>query len=258
VAVTDLDFDIPVDTEFVNKIINGAQPGGEMSTRQDSGMATKSKTSGLPGVRATRPAVINLPAEHLDRMRRHTADLVANVGDDPVGPNTEGAEPTPTPPVDNTVPATISHELSASKMKIKPEWHQVSSLPGNMRQAIRRVGAAVFGEFTTTPTDDIWAVATLTNPEHEVKALYNWVKTRGQKVSEGNIDFSQTMPGYDADVEVWRVGDAELQLVKDFAGYYIYGWNASTSKLDAPNDVSGLLEGIRKDLRAMTRTLAGY
>jgi hypothetical protein len=137
-----------------------------------------------------------------------------DVGYEPVIPNTEN------------LPAVISREVAQTGGRINPEWHEVKQLPGYFQSAIRALGRSVFRQFTDTPIEDIQVLTTLgnINSEHEVTGMMDWIRRNGARDDAAAIDFSQIMPGYNADTSYWRTKDYSFLLVHDFAGYYIYGW----------------------------------
>jgi len=121
-------------------------------------------------------------------------------------------------------------------------WFTVSELPGNADQQIRALGKNVFSQFTTTSTDDMIAMSTLSNDEEEVKKNYAAIQKLGRKIKSVDLDFEQTMPGYQAEGEIWRAKGYEFLLVKDEFGYYVYGWLENESKMVDVNPVKGYLE----------------
>jgi hypothetical protein len=132
------------------------------------------------------------------------------------------------PEIPNTenLPAIISREVAQTGGRINPEWHEVKQLPGYFQSAIRALGRSVFRQFTDTPIEDIQVLTTLgnINSEHEVTGMMDWIRRNGARDDAAAIDFSQIMPGYNADVSFWRTKDYSFLLVHDFAGYYIYGF----------------------------------
>lgn len=137
-------------------------------------------------------------------------------------PTTQGAEPVP--PTPENLPAVISTAIANTGETIIPEWHMVKHLPGYMQNAIRAVGRSVFGQFTDTPLEKIQVLSTLSNSETEVRGMMAWIKHNGIRDDRAELDFAGSIPGYGADVQLWNVVGYTFMLVKDFAGYYIYGW----------------------------------
>lgn len=137
------------------------------------------------------------------------------------------------PVTPETVPKVINRELVADGVSI-PDWHIVANLPGNMSRAIRTVGRQLFGAMTRTPTDSIVMIANVLgqgpNTSREINAVANWLRNTGQEVSSGDIDFENFIPGYSADVKMYRAANCRFLLVRDQFGQYIYTWPESDSK----------------------------
>lgn len=111
------------------------------------------------------------------------------------------------------------------------QWYPTSNLPGVSQGIVKMMGKQIFSHYTTSPMKDIYAIATLVNPEERVAVMYNGLKKKGQFVADVRYDFEATMPGYVAEAKVYRYKGLEFLLVKDFAGYYIYAWDKSSSLL---------------------------
>jgi len=140
---------------------------------------------------------------------------VDDIGHEPIEPTTAN------------LPAVIRHEVAlAGDVRLDPEWHQVKQLPGYFQNAIRGLGRSVFRQFTDAPLEDMQVLTTLgnINPEHDVVGMMTWIRRNGARDDSANIDFDRIMPGYQADVSLWRTADYSFLLVRDFAGHYIYGW----------------------------------
>lgn len=149
-----------------------------------------------------------------------SADLPSYQGD------TEGDIPEPKVTT-TTLPAVVSKSLRAAG-KQTPELHQVASLPGNIQNVIRQLGASLFKQFTRTPTKNIYVIANLMgngpNTNLEVQAVANWLKTTGKDLGPGNVNFDQIIPGYDADIHQYSAAGVRWLLVSDMGGQYIYSW----------------------------------
>lgn len=132
------------------------------------------------------------------------------------------------------VPAVMNDALAIAG-DIAPEWHMVANLPGNMKQAIRRLGKAIFDQYTSTPTDKIQMIGNLggqgPNDPKEINAVAQWVNKHGEPVTDGEIDFSNIMPGYKANMKVYNVEGVQVMLVQDEYGQYIYAWPQDQSKI---------------------------
>ena len=182
-----------------------------------------------------------------DRMR----DMLSRMRDIDADPDDAGY-PDPEPPEDlpavqvNTenLPAVAGANLRAAGVQ-DPDFHQVANLPGNMSRAIRTLGRALFSSLTRTPTNDVWMVGNLNgqgpNSRQEVNAVAGWVRDTGERVTDGEIDFDTTIPGYQADIQQWTAGGIRWLLVRDEFGDYVYSWPerdsvtpAGTDRLAAP------------------------
>jgi hypothetical protein len=144
-------------------------------------------------------------------------------------------EPEMLPSVDvNTknLPAVASSALLSAGEQ-QPEFHQVANLPGNMSSAIRKLGKVLFSQFTRTPTEQIWMIGNVMgqgpNTTDEVKAVANYAKKHGKYISDGDIDFSNIMPGYVADIAQYSAGGIRWFIVQDQFGQYIYSWPEHSS-----------------------------
>jgi hypothetical protein len=147
------------------------------------------------------------------------AEAARNAGHTPTH---QGEEPVP--PTPENLPAIISTAVAQTGENIQPNWHMVKHLPGYMQNAIRTLGRSVFRAFTDTPIEDIQVLSTLSNSETEVRGMMAWIKHNGIRDDRAELDFDGTINGYGADVQIWNVEKYTFMLVKDFAGYYIYGW----------------------------------
>ena len=131
------------------------------------------------------------------------------------------------------LPAIAGQALTAGGVQ-NPEFHQVANLPGNMNRAIRTLGRHLFSSMTRTPTDRIWMVANLggqgPNTPQEVNAVAGWLRDNGDDLGDGNIDFEQSMPGYQADIHQYSAAGIRWLLVHDQFGHYIYSWPESESQ----------------------------
>ena len=176
----------------------------------------------------------------LGRMRDIEADA-----DDPGYPDPEPPEDLPSTRVNTeNLPAVAGARLQAAGVQ-EPDFHKVSNLPGNMNRAIRTLGRALFRSLTRTPTDDVHMVGNLNgqgpNTRAEVNAVAGWVRDTGERVTDGEIDFDTTIPGYQADIQQWTASGIRWLLVRDEFGDYVYSWPetdsitpAGTNRLAAP------------------------
>ncbi len=176
----------------------------------------------------------------MSRMRDIDADP-----DDPGYPDPEPPEELPAVRVNTeTLPAVAGQALQAAGVQ-DPDFHQVANLPGNINRAIRTLGRALFGSLTRTATDDVWMVGNLNgqgpNSRAEVNAVAGWVRDTGERVTDGDIDFDTTIPGYRADIQQWTAAGIRWLLVRDEFGDYVYSWPerdsvtaSGTDRLAAP------------------------
>jgi hypothetical protein len=169
--------------------------------------------------------------EPTDQMR----DMLGRMRDieiDPDLPDYPEQDLSLVPVTTETLPAVAGQAL-VDAGKLHPTFHQVANLPGNMQREIRQLGRSLFGSMTRTPTSEIYMVGDVggqgPNTSREVNAVAGFLKTNGEKIGPGNIDFSGIMPGYTADTFLFRAAGIRWLLVKDFAGEYIYCWPESDS-----------------------------
>lgn len=167
------------------------------------------------------------------RRAGHDADDLNTIDADVPDTTLRLGSSTPTTP--ENLPTIINSAVAEAGATIAPEWHMVKHLPGYMKQGIRALGRAVFGQFTDTSIEDIQVLSTLVNPEHDVRGMMSWIRKNGVRDDSAVIDFSRIMPGYSAETSLWNVQGGTFLLVKDFGGYYIYGWPGGRGvHLDAP------------------------
>jgi hypothetical protein len=170
--------------------------------------------------------------------QEHISDLIINTGIDGYIDDVDETGLIPYDQVDTrNLPAQVSTSLS--KDGVNPEFHQVSSLPGNMIRAINVLGKQLFSSLTSTPTKDVYVVANLggqgPNLDGEVNAVANYVVKHGKAVSEdGTVNFDKIMPGYEAKISEYSLDGVRYLLVKDDMGKYVYAWpdKDSATKLD--------------------------
>jgi hypothetical protein len=161
-------------------------------------------------------------------------DLMANIKDIPG----DDEVPAPRPPSTElvikpaAVPAHIRNALKAAGVQ-DPDFHLVSSLPGNIQSGIRQLGKALFKSFTSTTVDNISMIGNLggqgPNSTAEVNAVAGYLKQHGEDLGPGNINFDNIMPGYEAKIHNYEAEGIHYMLVKDTFGNYIYTWPARDS-----------------------------
>lgn len=165
-----------------------------------------------------------------------STDIGANEPDSEMDVSTEVVTP-------EDVPAVISSALADAGV-VTPEWHMVRNLPGYMQKGIKALGKMVFNQYTRTSIDQVQVLASLQgqgpNTEREINAVASWAVKNGTKATQGNIDFSKIMPGYDADVAVYNVEGSQLMIVSDQFGKYIYAWPEADTTLNDLNTTRSL------------------
>lgn len=205
-----------------------------------AGLPPAARTAGgapapMPGKSATAPATRQAVSRHAraiegvgERLGALAASGLRDIISDEEARNiagvaeTDGIEEPNTP---ENLPAVIQKAIAVSGERlIEPEWRMVRHLPGYIQQPIRALGRQVFTQFTDTPVEDIQIVSTLSNEKVEVQALMGWISRNGIRDDQAEMDFEGTIPNYQADVQVWNVQGYSFLLVKDFVGYYVYGW----------------------------------
>lgn len=204
--------------------LNDPTSKGEVSTtRANTSVAS---TPEMPGKKAsaadTRASMKGFGA-NAGRAAGHMAafaqsDLARNA--EPTAGHTDGV---PEPTTIENLPMVINNQLSTDGMNIEPKWHMVRNLPGYMQQGIKALGQMVFAPFTSTPIEKIQVLSTLSNEEVEVKAMMTWIKRNGVRDDEAELEFGEIMPGYSAQTQIWNADGYKFMVVKDFAGYYVYG-----------------------------------
>lgn len=184
------------------------------------------------------------PTDRMRDLMNRMRDIDADV-DDPGYPDPEPPEQLPSTRVNTAnLPAVAGARLQAAGVQ-EPDFHKVANLPGNMNRAIRTLGRALFRSLTRTPTDDVHMVGNLNgqgpNTRQEVNAVAGWVRDTGERVTDGEIDFDTTIPGYQADIQQWTAAGIRWLLVRDEFGDYVYSWpeadsitSAGTDRLAAP------------------------
>lgn len=152
---------------------------------------------------------------------------------------TAGVLPRPTqtdnlPATIETLPDVINKEVG-KQSSVEPEWHQVKNLPGYLKSQIRALGRQVFGSFTGTKIEDIQIIADVggngPNSLRELNAVAGWLKENGQRDTDGEINFQQSIPDYGADFEIYTAKNFTFMVVKDEYGNYIYSWPSTDNKL---------------------------
>lgn len=153
-------------------------------------------------------------------------------------PTTVGAVPEPKTPgtelatIEN-MPSIINKEI-AEQSPVEPEWHQVKNLPGYLQSGIRAMGRQVFGTYTNTPLEDIQVLANVggqgPNSKREINAVASWLKDNAERDTQGEMDFSKSIPDYGAQFSIFKHEGYTFMVVQDFAGKYIYVWPSADEK----------------------------
>lgn len=153
--------------------------------------------------------------------------------------DTPGVRPQPTTPenlpaVIEKLPNLINKEVT-KQTNVEPEWHQVKNLPGYLQGAIRALGRQVFGSFTKTKIEDIQIIANVggngPNTKRELNAVAGWLKDKGKRDTDGEMNFQRSIPDYEADFEIYNAKNFTFMIVKDEYGEYVYSWPTADNKL---------------------------
>lgn len=149
------------------------------------------------------------------------------------------------PKSDDTVTdlVIITNSLMQHGEKIK--WYPLTKLPGMSAATIRAMGQTIFSHYTNADAKDIHVVSTLSNPQNDTAKIMKAISDNGHLVKDLSYDFEQSMPGYKADAKLYRYGDKQFLLVSDFAGKYIYAWEASEGKIKAPVESAAITEKVK-------------
>ncbi len=136
-----------------------------------------------------------------------------------------------------TLPDVINKEV-AKHAPVEPDWHQVKHLPGYVKGAIRAMGRQVFGVFTKTKIEDIQVIANLggsgPNTEREINAVAGWLKDNGTRDTDGEMNFNQSIPDYDAEFKMYSAENFTFMIVQDDYGNYVYSWPTADNKYGQP------------------------
>lgn len=202
-------------------VVKPSAPPASRSVRSLGNVASAADTMKKAGA-------VQLPDQAMSRLK----DLFTNMPDEGM-PEPETATTAVSTVTADNVPAMLQNAMVDAGIA-HPEWHMIQNLPGYISGPIRKLGKAVFAQYTDTPVENIQMIANLggqgPNTSKEINAVANWVVKNGEPVTTGEIEFN-LMPGYSADVKVFDVDEVEVMLVKDDHGQYIYAWPASESKL---------------------------
>lgn len=218
-------------------------------------LPAKEKQANLPELRRANAAVtaqkaanVELPAEAQEKLSflqrlgledpeisdEEAARNAAQITDTVAGVRPRPTETDNLPATIETLPDVINKEV-AKRSSVDPDWHQVKNLPGYLKSQIRALGRQVFGSFTSTKIEDIQIIADVggngPNSLRELNAVASWLKENGQRDTDGEINFQQSIPDYDADFEIYNAKKFTFMIVKDEYGNYIYSWPTADNKL---------------------------
>ena len=226
-----------------------------LSTKVLSSAETRQKLAGLS---APSPEVAMQAVSHL--MDIAGLDLKDTISDEQAARNAGHSEedfqrPQPVDP--DNLPAVINKSLKAAG-KMEVEFSQVKHLPGYLREPIRAMGRQVFKVFTNTPIEDISVLANLNgmggpNEISEINAVAGYARQHGTKDRQAELNFDQSIPGYEAEVAVFNTDETTFMLVKDFMGSYVYSWPSQHTKRlkesARSEKVTAAFHRLAKDLR---------
>lgn len=199
-----------------------------------------------PGVKYNRPVEVNMDADTAQQAAQYLSHMRQTPGFlDQVEPEVTTDLVTTTGQLTTTagLPALINSEVILYKgNRVTPEWIEVRDLPGAQKRGILQMGRSVFSLLTNTPLEHIEVVSTLTNSKEEVAGMATWIQKHGRRITEGEIENIEQLGGYGAKVQLWYARGFEFLMVKDFAGIYIYSWDAKNSLSGSSEDVHRQLE----------------
>ena len=172
-------------------------------------------------------------AQNKDLIYQYTDDEMTDLIPVDDEEDEEGAEEGISEP--NTLPQEIRQDLRTHG-DVTARFHSVENLPGYLDDAIRMMGQKVFATLTATPINEINVLANLgdqgPNEQRELNAVAGMVDTYGERRGDYEMKFDRILPGYEADIRVYEYKDQIFCLVKDFAGSYVYSWQAENKKLN--------------------------
>lgn len=156
-------------------------------------------------------------------------------------------------PVTTTLPAVRPTSVMA-RDTINVDWTDVNQLPGSNISFIKKLGQQVFSSFESNFQNEeykkemvnvnkVLTIAShhdspLLNEHREINAVMHWLESVGEPIvghgEDMEVDFSDTIDGYKAQVKCYAVGNVMFKAVNDFMGRYIYAWesNALARKLE--------------------------
>jgi hypothetical protein len=105
-----------------------------------------------------------------------------------------------------------------------PKYTTVDQLPGTVQRGIRKLGQDLFNSFNGASLDQIKVWSTFTNDKEDMSMVSQYVRAKGIRDDDANIDFSNVIPGYNAKVSIWNTDKNTFMFVKDKMGEYVYSW----------------------------------
>lgn len=182
--------------------------------------APAARRNTLPGRRGVEVPALAATADQMGQLSHHMAQIDDH---EYYGDNPTDAIPIPERTGNDLVMAV--NNAVVEQGITPPTWYSVATLPNAMmKMGIQRLGRDLFGGFTDTPIDQINVLASPVNAR-DVQVMAKWIQENGTMVDgDVHIDFSRIMPGYDAEISLWKAEGCEFMLVRDFMGNYIYGW----------------------------------
>jgi hypothetical protein len=209
----------------------GQQPDQPLANRQPEPEQPRDEPTQTPSMpRASQADTLRAtsgirPNDRMRDMLSRMRDIEADADDEGYPEQETGTDLTIRSSRD--LPKAVSNAMDAAGYQ-NPNWHTVANLPGNMGAGIRRLGKELFKAFTRTPTNDIVMIGNVNgqgpNTKREINAVAKWLMDKGEQVTDGNIDFGASIPGYTADTMTYDAAGARFLIVRDEFGTYIYTW----------------------------------
>jgi hypothetical protein len=145
-------------------------------------------------------------------MGRMAQDLMASLPDDE-----EDGAPTPTPPVEQTLPAIISTALSTTPGQVK-SYQMANVLAGNPNKGkLAKMMHDQFSMFSERPMGltpkDIYSISSWTNDKYEIQAMAAWVFMHGEKIADNITTKIDAMPGYLPQATLWEDHETETRFL---------------------------------------------
>ena len=241
--LTDEDFE--GESMFAQKSPSVAKTSRPVATKKRPTSLHINVADEAPEMQATPLAVQDQAAGHLANINASQLPGDSSWGARAVATSKEPKETAGKANSDTTVTdlAIITNSLVQHGEKIK--WYPLTKLPGMSAAAIRAIGQAIFSHYTNTDAKDIHVVSTLSNSQNDTAKIMKAISDNGRLVKDLSYDFEQSMPGYKADAKLYQYTAKQFLLVSDFAGKYVYAWEASEGKLKAPVERAAIKEKVK-------------